>query len=703
MLTTSGASRISISSSHLDIYCVHPLFAIGVTFVTFAPKENTQPFVPGNKVVLKSSVDSAREYLGNEIIRLLNLPAPSMHIKSPESFQPLLEAIRTRFANVQDAVKLKDKFQRTPVLMMEFLAGFTFDDLKQEVRLLTEYQNLLNDPERGPALLYDMGRLAAFDTFIGNTDRLPFTTFNDGNLGNVMLSSDWKLLTLDNAAFFFRDLAQHLSFLDTALCSLVFESRDPITHAELFSPKVQKCIKFLTFNGLVECTAEVQMKVQHGIVDAFKAMARAEVLESIAELIARLDRYHTPLFDAVTYMTQFEAFVEVYRRRFFVPMEEQKQAVDIPTSYYADLIKEAKDRAVKRLADATQRLSAMDFLDRAVDEYNQPIDAPQWNVPTPEEKSIEGAVPEEPSYESKPPAFALNRAWSLPAPDPASSQTTPLPPPPPSSSSSSGVSSVPPPPPSSKQASASPLPPPPPSSDSREKALPPPPSAVGTIPPPPPSAGAAVPPPPPSAGGAIPLLPSRASSLPPPPVSAVLSAPGKGAPGSLAAALQAAKEQRAKAQEAAAALRRQKAALSNTTLLRFLADLKLKHSRDNSNAEDVVNFESNPVFKIPDDDEPNGYRLVVLSKRTRDLFLGWCARGRAVAGLRKRVHETRERYTTLLNEFRAAWKSNEVPYEQLQQALLSLWVAETEYHDAMRDMATQTHHLRQLARQQRQA
>lgn len=255
----------------------------GVLFVSFNN---------GKKLVLKGTMEPAREVFSSRLMRRLGLGHPVVRpIGFADAEWRSLEEAMLRLESsllADERIRLKRLLSRPVVLVMEFVSGRPLPDLTNPKALAAERYALNR-----------LGGVAAFDAWINNFDRLPLGELwnNDGNFGNLMLTSlsadnaDKTVVAVDSAIYPIRETfpngqpnLQHAKYLKK-LSDIVVQVRNEKEE----SNAVARLREGLLFGAGQQ--VEDGMHIQSGLAEMFQKISDTltdDVLAAEKEVVGKM-------------------------------------------------------------------------------------------------------------------------------------------------------------------------------------------------------------------------------------------------------------------------------------------------------------------------------------------------------------------------------------------------------------------------------
>jgi hypothetical protein len=121
--------------------------------------------------------------LANQLAAAFNVSVASIRVASTnQEHMAIHSALRQAEAIFQDhTLQLRNLGGIQPMVVMQYVQGCPM--------MGVDAHNHLQEFDRRALVLHGLGRLMGYDLLINNFDRLPLAWNNEGNLGNVMLSS----------------------------------------------------------------------------------------------------------------------------------------------------------------------------------------------------------------------------------------------------------------------------------------------------------------------------------------------------------------------------------------------------------------------------------------------------------------------------------------------------------------------------------
>lgn len=139
-----------------------------------------------SSVVVKSSMEPAREMFLTRLCRHLGVAAPSMRF------------VHRGTAEYAQMLRATHVVERPVLCLQDFVKGVTLEQLTtQHAQLYFRSTSKQSSP-----VLRALGRIMGLDVFFNNWDRVPLIHDNRGNFGNVILQdggAEGRLVAIDNA------------------------------------------------------------------------------------------------------------------------------------------------------------------------------------------------------------------------------------------------------------------------------------------------------------------------------------------------------------------------------------------------------------------------------------------------------------------------------------------------------------------------
>jgi hypothetical protein len=187
------------AKAHQDLYNVNWNSALGVQKSKGGSQGVYFVDTPDGAVVVKGSNSLGAEMFCFSLAVKCGIPAPKCRIVARESEEGQL--IYSKLIELDDRQPLyrtvRQALYRTFLLLQEYCTGSKSLSSLGDDKLS---QIIWKAKDKGQELLQIIGRIAAFDMFLRNTDRFPLAVDNRGNPGNVMFDNSGRVFSIDNCS-----------------------------------------------------------------------------------------------------------------------------------------------------------------------------------------------------------------------------------------------------------------------------------------------------------------------------------------------------------------------------------------------------------------------------------------------------------------------------------------------------------------------
>jgi hypothetical protein len=204
-------------------------------------------------MVVKGSKQLSQEVFGKQLVDALGVRGPSVRIVSKSSdLVPTIERHGTRLPPFAF------------FMTMTFAKGSTLKKIdKSKVDALKQHADVV---------FGELGRVAALDLCLNNSDRIPLGFDNDGNAGNVLFNSDLThLLALDTTIQSITQLDDLRKYASNVAAVLLDVARCSVVERRVSSQLAGVRQMLTTYIG--ECPDSLLLALQSGVVDGVHRIA----------------------------------------------------------------------------------------------------------------------------------------------------------------------------------------------------------------------------------------------------------------------------------------------------------------------------------------------------------------------------------------------------------------------------------------------